>query len=563
MVTPAPAAMPLWVFAIPPAIFAFAGGACIGSFLNVLVHRLPRGEPVVRPASRCPSCARRLTWSENIPVLGWLLLRGRCRGCRAPISAEYPIIELATALLFGGVYLAWFVDLLPAGWASLGAGDPAWTDDGLAAGWPILIAVLTMFGALISASLIDARTFTIPIAIPWIAAAVCGAILVLYALASELIPPISPPREWIMPLPDGRLLGASLAALAGVAVANALLAARLIPRSFADYEEWERQASQQAQASDGASAEPAPAQDARVGLRAVLLRTLLLCAPAIALMYLGVRIGLTIDRPLEGLGLGALVGLAIGAALRSLLAAAPPPSTTVRNETDIAPAPPLSRAAVAAITWLPAIVMGSLGTALGIGEALALAGLGLLTGQLARISLDPALGGHEATDAPQMWLVYPHARRETLKEFLFLAPVIALAAAGWWIADALIPADPPLTLRALAGVSLGFCVGGGLVWAVRIIGTLAIGQEAMGMGDVHLMAAAGAAVGWIDPTLAFFVAPVFGIGFAMAGSLVRRGIRAAIPFGPSLALATIAVVVAKPAFEALLSALMGRAVDLP
>lgn len=556
---PLPASIPLWVFAIPPAIFAFAGGACIGSFLNVVVHRLPRGEPIVVPSSRCPSCSRTLTWRENLPVLGWLLLRGRCRGCRARISAEYPIVELATALLFGGMYLAWFVDLLPPGWASIGSGDPDWASDGLRSGWPLLVSVLILFGALISASLIDARTFTIPIAIPWIAAALCAAIAVFYALAIDLIGALRAPQGWIAPLPTGPALGASLGAMLGVVLANALMTLRLIPRSYADYETWERKALERAHESADQPSDPEP----EIGVRSILLRTTLLCAPAIGLMYLGVQLGLRIDRPLEGLGIGAIVGLAIGVTLRSLLGATQSAVVEQPARAPERPPRPLSFPAIALLTWTPALVLGGLGSALGIGEALALAGLGLLTGQLARIAIDPALGGQEANDGPQMWLVYPHARRETLRELLFLLPIIAAAILGWWLWPSLGPAEPALTLRAAGGASMGFCVAGGLVWAVRILGTLAIGQEAMGMGDVHLMAAAGAALGWIDPTLAFFVAPLFGIGFAISGALVRRGVRAAIPFGPSLALATIAVVVAKPGFEGLLSALMGKGVDLP
>jgi leader peptidase (prepilin peptidase) / N-methyltransferase len=74
-------------------------GAIIGSFLNVVAHRLPRGESLVFPASHCTSCDTPIKPYDNVPVLGWLLLRGRCRSCRAPISARYPIVEALTAAL--------------------------------------------------------------------------------------------------------------------------------------------------------------------------------------------------------------------------------------------------------------------------------------------------------------------------------------------------------------------------------------------------------------------------------------------------------------------------------
>lgn len=77
---------------------AFALGAAFGSFLNVCIARWPAGESVVRPRSRCPSCGQGIAWHDNIPIFGWLMLRGRCRGCGRPISAAYPIVELVVAL---------------------------------------------------------------------------------------------------------------------------------------------------------------------------------------------------------------------------------------------------------------------------------------------------------------------------------------------------------------------------------------------------------------------------------------------------------------------------------
>jgi leader peptidase (prepilin peptidase)/N-methyltransferase len=85
------------------AIFLFGAaalGAIIGSFLNVCVHRLPRQQSVAWPPSACPNCGHMLAWYENIPVLSYLVLRARCRKCRASISARYPIIEALTALMF-------------------------------------------------------------------------------------------------------------------------------------------------------------------------------------------------------------------------------------------------------------------------------------------------------------------------------------------------------------------------------------------------------------------------------------------------------------------------------
>lgn len=75
-------------------------GLCVGSFLNVVIGRVPGGESVVRPRSRCPQCGHALSWYENIPLLSWLFLRGRCRSCKTPISVRYFVVELLTGMLF-------------------------------------------------------------------------------------------------------------------------------------------------------------------------------------------------------------------------------------------------------------------------------------------------------------------------------------------------------------------------------------------------------------------------------------------------------------------------------
>jgi leader peptidase (prepilin peptidase)/N-methyltransferase len=88
--------LPLWLLAA----FVAALGAIIGSFLNVVIHRVPREESIAFPASHCPSCGTAIRPYDNIPVVSWAVLRGRCRSCRAPISARYPSVELLTAVLF-------------------------------------------------------------------------------------------------------------------------------------------------------------------------------------------------------------------------------------------------------------------------------------------------------------------------------------------------------------------------------------------------------------------------------------------------------------------------------
>lgn len=86
-------------------IFSFLFGAAIGSFLNVLIYRMPIGKSIVKPGSFCPQCKKPIKWYENIPIVSFLLLKGKCSGCKKPISIHYPLIELLTGLIFLVLFL--------------------------------------------------------------------------------------------------------------------------------------------------------------------------------------------------------------------------------------------------------------------------------------------------------------------------------------------------------------------------------------------------------------------------------------------------------------------------
>jgi len=124
-----------------------AVGACVGSFVNVVAYRLPLGISLVYPASRCPSCHSALGPTENVPILGWLLLRGRCKSCQAPISARYPLIEALMALLFMGVAL----------WMQNSLGNV-----GMSSGWGAVIGYSLWIAALVSLALVDWDTMELP-----------------------------------------------------------------------------------------------------------------------------------------------------------------------------------------------------------------------------------------------------------------------------------------------------------------------------------------------------------------------------------------------------------------
>ena len=105
-------------------------GLAFGSFANVVIHRVPQGRSVVRPGSACPACGAPVAPRDNLPLVGWLLLGGRCRSCRAPIPVSYPLVELAMGVL-------WF--LLTSGWSpsgSAGRCPPTWPWPSSAWSWP-------------------------------------------------------------------------------------------------------------------------------------------------------------------------------------------------------------------------------------------------------------------------------------------------------------------------------------------------------------------------------------------------------------------------------------------
>lgn len=120
-----------------PSVIVFMLGAAIGSFLNVVIYRLPAGLSLLHPPSRCPRCHTRLRPYDNVPILGWLWLRGRCRYCAAPISARYPLVEALTGVLF--LLAFWHTGLA---WGTVGA-------------WLLL-------SWLVALSLIDLDTLTLP-----------------------------------------------------------------------------------------------------------------------------------------------------------------------------------------------------------------------------------------------------------------------------------------------------------------------------------------------------------------------------------------------------------------
>lgn len=126
-------------------------GLAIGSFLNVVVHRVPAGLSIVAPPSRCPGCEQEIAWYDNIPVLSWLLLRGKCRHCGAPISPRYLIVEVLTAVAFALVTWWWWPQIEHS------------PDGGILAANCVLLAAWLFFAAVsIALAVIDMETHRLP-----------------------------------------------------------------------------------------------------------------------------------------------------------------------------------------------------------------------------------------------------------------------------------------------------------------------------------------------------------------------------------------------------------------
>ncbi len=501
-------------------VFAFAFGACAGSLINVLVYRLPLGLDVVTPSSRCPSCDTKLTWRENIPVFGWLLLRGKCRFCKSKISPEYPIVEAFVGLVFAGLFALWFVvSSRDATWLGVPWHEmkPEWALNGFGKVWPAYVMTVVLLGSLVAMTLIDARTYQIPLVL-CIVPMVLGVVghtahaIWIQSTIGELRHHAPDGQWWTIATPGSAgwgLLGATLGGAIGLGLSNALLAAGLIRRSYADYDEWERDALKKA-GIDPEAAQAKPEHPAPRGSRwRAVLTTMVACAVLSVVGFLAV---------------GALGG---------------PPG---------------------------------LGVFLGLAAGPVVAGLALR-----RFRPDPTDAAEEASAPPDLWIQYPHARREACKEVVFLLPAVALAIVGVVVGQRLggpITADPvtgqlfaatpiPLWASALSGAVAGLLIGGGVVWGIRILGSFAFGKEAMGLGDAWLMAAVGACLGWIDSTLAFFMAPFIALYVTLVSWAWAGAARRAMPYGPYLAGAVFVVVIGKVWVESGLGFLSGMTINIP
>ncbi|MDD5327300.1 MAG: prepilin peptidase [Phycisphaerae bacterium] len=198
--------------------FIFAFGCCIGSFLNVVIYRLPRDESLIKPPSACPACGSGISFYDNIPLVSWLMLGAKCRHCKAPISPRYFIVELLTGLIFVGMFFMFFNTDLRAGVGTFPQG-----------GWFIYLTSIILLASLIAASAIDLQLCVIPLSICWFATA---AGLIGSGLGVFIIDPAIIRSYALLPSASAKTGSLAAGAAVGLVISWGLLITGLLKRSY-------------------------------------------------------------------------------------------------------------------------------------------------------------------------------------------------------------------------------------------------------------------------------------------------------------------------------------------
>ncbi len=373
--------------------FVFAWGSCIGSFLNVVIYRLPLDKSIVNPPSACPKCGKHIRFYDNIPLVSWLLLGRKCRFCKTPISPRYFVIELLTGLLFLGLFFLYFDTNFISSIPPL-----------LKGGWLIYLAHIILLSSFIAASAIDLELWIIPLSICWLVT-VAGFIISTIAplvISKDLIRVNS-----LLPVATPKTGALALGAATGLAVSLVLVATGLVKRSYESEEQ-------------GPKSQADKEQD--------------------------------------------------------------------KTNKEVLKMP-------------------------------------------------------EAMQDENF-----NHRLETFREIIFLLPIFIFSFGALWLTKNVTVinnwwqnfSQNPY-IAGLLGSIWGYFIGCGIVWGIRIFGAFAFGKEAMGLGDVHLMGAAGAVAGPFSVIIAFFIAPFFGlawVGIQMFFKKIRQ-----IPYGPFLSIGILVVII--------------------
>ena len=369
--------------------FIFAWGCCIGSFLNVVIYRLPRDKSIVSPPSACPKCDKHIRFYDNIPLFSWLALRGKCRFCKTPISPRYITVEFLVGLLFLGLFLLYFHT------GFIGSVPPL-----LQGGWLVYLLHIILLSAFVAASAIDLELWIIPLSICWF---VTAAGFVVSTIAPFIIDSAFLEGKMILPASSPKTGALAFGGAIGLIISMILLATGLVKRSYEPQED-EKENNQTKKKEEKANPIPIDVDNENYNDRVEALREIIFLLPVFVFAF--------------------------------------------------------------GMLWL---------------------------------TQNQSIG-------------------------------------NWWQKFSQYPA-----ISGLLGSIFGYFIGCGVVWAIRIFGTLAFGKEAMGLGDVHLMGAAGAVVGPIPVVIAFFIAPFFGLGWVGIQMFFKK-IRQ-IPYGPFLSLGILIVII--------------------
>lgn len=434
-------------------ILTAALGGCIGSFLNVVAYRLPRGKSLIRPGSQCTWCQTPISWYDNIPVLSFFILRARCRSCRGPISPRYSLVELSTALAFVALYDVFFKS---------GIYGPGGFDGGH---WPIAFFAmhLSLMAGLVICSVLDIEYYLIDLRIIYL--------IVALGLAGWLIS-WEPARSYPWLLASPAVFVGSLAAI----LAEALR--RIIGLRIAGKAGGGEGSEESLPADEFPDTDSRPA--AQTGLR---WQFALMCVFA-------------------GLGVTLIVWAVVGSS--------EPSSYNPR--------------AWCYICWLFSAIL---------------------------IGCTP----RRESDREIVEIIEQEksgARALALRELAALLPA-GVGFAVMFYLTSLLPPLAEVARRALdlqvAGVMpfAGICAGiSGLLiavafgWVVRIGFTLLFGKEAMGIGDIYILAAVGAIAGPMVTIIGFFVGSIIGV-LGILVLLLWKTSRA-LSYGPWIAIGTLIVI---------------------
>ena len=196
--------------------FIFTFGCCIGSFLNVVIYRLPRGKSLVSPGSACPKCGKYIRFYDNIPLVSWLSLHAKCRHCRSPISPRYFVVELLTGSIFLGLYLIYFHSNV----------RPIMDMPG---GWLVYALHVVLLAAFIAGSGIDLEFWIIPLSICWLVTAVG---LIGSAVGGYVLKPDAIRQGDLLPMASPATGALALGAAIGLGIALVLLRTGMLKRSY-------------------------------------------------------------------------------------------------------------------------------------------------------------------------------------------------------------------------------------------------------------------------------------------------------------------------------------------